>query len=234
MTPLQRAFVVGVFLGGVATLLALFHRGRHRECWSYVAYLIALTAWGGCLAAWPARFYRWDWWMAKQAVLEVLRVGVALELTFRAVRSFPGARARVQVAMLAVLVVSAAIIASGPPHVPANYLWAWQPQIATAIIWLFGVTAFGVVFYRLPVSDWHRALVLVFTARLFLTTVLLNIVGHFGWSVRPSFNVIDGTVDVAVSWTLAWAAWRPVQADVFSPELRRRIAEATAAATVTA
>ncbi|PYQ50328.1 MAG: hypothetical protein DMF78_16005 [Acidobacteria bacterium] len=234
MTALQRAFVVAVLAGGLVTLAGLFHRQRSRECWSYVAYLIALVSWGCCLAAWPGRFYRWDWWMAKQSVLDALKVFVALELAYRAVRAFPGARARLQMAMLTVLVLSAAIIAGGPSHRTFDTLWQWQPQILTATIWIFGVTALCVVFYRLPVSDWHRVLVLAFTAKLFLTTVLLNMLGHFGWSVRPWFNVIDGTVDVAVSWTLAYAAWRPVQQDVLSPALRQRIAEAAAAATATA
>jgi len=46
--------------------------------------------------------------------------------------------------------------------------------------------------------------------------------------------VIDGTVDVAVAWTLAYFAARPVQRDALSPALRQRIAEAAAAATAAA
>jgi hypothetical protein len=230
MTTLQRAFVVTVLLGGLVTLAALFHRRRSRECWSYVAYLMALTSWGFCLAVWPGRFYRTDWWMAKQAVFDALKVCVALELAYRAVRAFPGARARLQVAMLTVLVASSAVIAGGAPHRSFNTVWQWQPQILTATIWLFGVTALCVVFYRLPVTDWHRVLVLTFTARLFLNTTLLNLLGHYGWSARPWFVVIDGMVDSAVSWTFAYFAWRPVQEDVISPALRDRIAEAAAAA----
>jgi len=234
MSPLQRAFVVAVLAGGLVTLAAVFHRRRSTECWSYVAYLMALVSWGFCLAVWPGRFYRLEWWMAKQSVLDVLKVCVALELAYRAVRAFPGARARMQVAMLVVLVVSAAIIAGGPSQRAFDTVWQWQPQILTATIWLFGVTALCVVFYHLPVTDWHRVLVLVFTAKLFLTTTLLNLLGHFGWSARPWYNVIDGTVDVAVAWTLAYFAARPVQRDALSPALRQRIAEAAAAATAAA
>lgn len=223
MSPHQRAIVAVVLIGGLIALAGLARRERAKECWAYLAYLLALTGWGLCLASWPERFYRWDLWMAKQAVLDVLKVGVALELAFRAVQAFPGARARMQIAMLTVLVVSAGMLASGPPH-PYQALWEWQPQIMSATIWIFGVTAFVVVWYRLPVTDWHRALVLALTAKLFVFSVLLNVLFHFGWKVRPWVNVADGLADVAVSWTLAYMAWRPQRESVLSALLKQRLA----------
>jgi hypothetical protein len=224
MSPHQRAMVVAVFLGGLVALCGLLYRRRARECGAYVAYLSLLLAWGFCLEMWPERFYVWTWWMVKQAVFDALKIGVALELAYRAVSAFPGARARLQVAMLAILGLSTLIITTGPVHSPGVALWEWQPKVVVATIWIFGVTALAVVYFRLPVSDWHRALVLAMTMKLFLFTVVLNVLAHLGWKARPWTNVAEGLTDVAVSWTLAYFAWRPQRQEVRIRVLRERLA----------
>jgi hypothetical protein len=224
MTPLQHAFVLVVCLASVATLPGLAWNGRVRECWSYLAYLLFLTVCAFCVSTWPQTFYRWDWWMAKRAVFDALKAGIAIELALRAVAAFPGPKARLQVAMVATLAASAAMIATAPGHRDYAALWAWQPTINSVTIWLFFVTALVVIYYRLPVSTWHRALVVVFSVKLFLFTVLINILAHAGWRARPWVNVADGLSDVAVSLVFGFFAWRPSTDDALVASLRRRLA----------
>jgi hypothetical protein len=66
------------------------------------------------------------------------------------------------------------------------------------------------------------------TAKLFVFSVVLNLLSHFGWTARPWTNVAEGLTDVGVAWFLAYCALRPAQDDVLSPALRRRLAMVTA------
>lgn len=228
MSPLQYAFGSAVFLASTASLVAMFARGRRRECWAYLAYVLVLSVFTFCILAWPQHFYRREWWLTKRVVFDAIKVCIATELAFRAVAVFPGARARLRIAMLASLVLSTGMIMTGPAHREYLTVWSWQPLISNATIWLFGVTTVAVVYYRLPVTTWHRALVVTFTLKLFVFTVLLNVLEHFGWKARPWVNVADGATDVLAAWCLAYFAWRPVEEDVLSPAIRRRLAMSAA------
>jgi hypothetical protein len=223
MTTLQYTFASTVMLAGFATILALLRRGRYRECWSYLAYVCVLVVSTFCILIWPQHFYRLDWWLAKRAVFDAIKISVAIELALRAVSAFPGARARMRVAMLASLGVSAAMIASGPAHREYLTVWTWQPLISNATIWIFAIAAMAVVHYRLPVTTWHRAIVLTFTLKLLVFTVLINVLEHTGWRARPWVNVADGATDVLAAACLAYFAWRPAEADVLSPAIRTRL-----------
>ena len=146
----------------------------------------------------------------------------------RAVAAFPGAKARLQVVMVVTLAGSAALVATGPGHREYSAVWAWQPTINSVTIWLFFLTALVVIYYRLPVSTWHRALVVVFSLKLFFFTVLINILAHAGWRARPWVNVADGLSDVTASLVFAFFAWRPSIDDLRVASLRRRLAMAVA------
>ena len=223
MTGFQQLLVLTVCVASVVTLPGIIWNGRVRECWSYLGYLLFLTFSAFCVLTWPQTFYRWDWWMAKRAVFDALKAGIAIELALRAVAVFPGAKARLQVAMVVTLAASTALIATGPGHRDYAAVWTWQPTINSVTIWLFFVTALVVIYYRLPVSVWHRTLVVVFSLKLFFFTVLINILAHAGWRARPWVNVADGLSDVTVSLVVAFFAWRQSTDDLRVASLRRRL-----------
>src|SRR5215470_9563969 len=90
---------VQLFVANAVKVLALFTivgiliQRRQQLCYSFLAYLVAIFT-GNCLVTfWPDRFFAGWFWMLKQAVYDVAKLAVALELAQSAFRAFPGARA---------------------------------------------------------------------------------------------------------------------------------------------
>jgi hypothetical protein len=228
MAPFQHFLVLAVLAASLLTLVGILRTGRFRECWTYVGYIIALIAFGAPIAFWPDRFWNLSWYLVKQAVYDSLRIGVALELGFRVTASFPGAAARLRTLMLLVLAVGGSTIALASGQRSYSQLYDWQPAITHAAIWILGVTAFVVLVYRLPISNWHRILVIALTGRFLLWSTLLKALALFGWSARVWVSYADGLGDLLVAWTLAYYAWRPDESAVVVRDLTARVRKAFA------
>jgi hypothetical protein len=228
MAPFQFFLGSAVLIASVLTLVGIFRTGRFRECWTYVGYVMALIGFGAPMALWPDRFWNLSWYLAKEAIYDSLRIGVALELAFRVTSSFPGAAARLRRLTLLVLIIGASTIALAPGGRSYSQIYDWQPAITHAAIWLLGVTAFVVLFYRLPVTHWNQVLVIGLAGRLLLWSTLLKLLAYFGWSARAWVSYADGFADLVFAWALAYYAWRQDESAVVVRELRARIRKAFA------
>src|SRR5204863_2023 len=84
MAPVERLIVcVGLVLLA-ACLTGLFARRRQGLCVSFTLYLGAVLLSDGLVFLWPGRFHTWDFWALKESIHNLLKLGIALELTLLA------------------------------------------------------------------------------------------------------------------------------------------------------
>lgn len=210
-----------------ATLAGIVARRRSGDCWSFTVYVAVVLAFETAVAVWPERLFVWSVWIVQQFVYDVLKFAIAFELAHRAFRLFPGARSVAKIAFLLVLALTtAAVFAATPSRAQApaeTYLTAHlaiEPRILNAAIWLLVVTARLILFFQVPVSDWHRAISFGLCAYLVVWVTAMNVVRHIGWQLYPLFNLADGISYLALSCWWAFAAWRTTDArDVVPPSV---------------
>lgn len=208
MSGLQLAIAHAVTLALVAALLGVLVRGRLRQCWTFPVYLMATLIGNSLVSLWP------DWytptvWIVKQSVYDLLKMAVALELAYRALRAFPGAWRTARVVLLLLLVLSSVVLAAVTPRSSYVTVWEWQPSVVTAAVWLLTATALLVVWYHLPVHDWQRAIMLGLAPYLLVFVTLLDLLGRWGWEFRAAVGVVGSLAYLAVVLFWTHAAWRP-------------------------
>jgi hypothetical protein len=211
-----RSVQLAVFLGAtLAAVTGVFARGRQRDCWSFAAYLVVVAACEGAVVFWPERFFAWWFFVTKQSLYDVLKVAVALELAHRTFRVFPGARATARRVVFTVLAASTVLIAASSA---LGSRWtAWQPPVVSATIWLFGATALLVVWYRLPLHAWHRAILAGFTPYLLVFVTLLSVLEKQG-ARYAALGLLDSIAYLGVMLYWALVAWRrPPREAAFRP-----------------
>jgi hypothetical protein len=193
----------------VATLAGLFAKRRLQQCLSFGVYVGVVVGCDLLVMIFPERFYTRTFWMAKQAMYDVLKVAVALELAYRVVRAFPGATRTARLSVLALLAISTTVIVSGPWAGGFYTIAEWQPRVVFGVVSLFSLTALVVLWYNLPVLSWHRALLMGFSAYLLVFTVVLNVLRTKGWGVVSWLSLMDGVAYLALSLWWAYMAWSP-------------------------
>ena len=76
----------------VALLAGLIRRRRYSLSLVFVAYVIAVLVSDVLIMSRPQIFYQLWFYIAKQGVIDALKLGFVLEIAFRTFRVFPGAR----------------------------------------------------------------------------------------------------------------------------------------------
>lgn len=197
-----------------ACLAGLFARRRQGLCVSFTLYLGAVLMSDTLVLVWPDPFYKWSFWVLKEWVHNLLKFGIALELTLRTFRAFPAARKTAAGLVLAVLVLtwlsvgpSAPMKVTSPEEVALNI----QPYMLAGTLWLFiGISAL-ILWYRLPVPPLYKALLLGFVPYLLIFTVAMNLLKAFGLTqtVRDAAGYVKNAAYLALLFYWAWVAWRP-------------------------
>lgn len=223
----------------VATLLALvgiFARRHQTECRMFPVYLGVVLTGDTLVALFPKQLFHWNVYIVQQAIYIFCVFLVGLELARRAFQAFPGAAATARWIFLAILVVTGiSIFAATQPGITRSnssfYLAALltiQPRLLNATIWLFVVTARLVIFFNIPISDWHRSVSLSFTAYLVVSVTLLNLMKAIGWNIQPFVNFFDGSAYLALCCWWALSAWQKQEATAVVPASVHRLAAARA------
>ena len=83
MAPAEKLVICVVILLLTACLAGLFIRRRQGLCVSFTLYLAAVLLSDTLILVWPLRFRSWDFWVLKESVHNLLKFGIALELTGR-------------------------------------------------------------------------------------------------------------------------------------------------------
>jgi hypothetical protein len=222
MTASQVLIAHAVKILVLLTLAGIIARRRWRLCWSFTAYLVIILVCNSLVSFWPERFYQPHFWMVRTALYDALKVAIAIELAYRTFQAFPGARATVRRVLFALLVASSVALMAVPAK--PSYIAAlgeWEPRVLTATIWLLNALAVVVIWYRVPIHAYHKAILLGFVPYLLVFTILLRLLRHYGWDILP---VIQATEPAAYMLLMGWwarAAWEPELAPDVSPAVLR-------------
>src|SRR5258708_8049869 len=217
----------------LAAVIGILVRRRYRICQTFVLYLGAVLAYDLVVVFWPAWFYNKQSGVLKEVLVSALRFGVALELAFRTFRAFAGARSTARGVVLLLLAVTfvTVLAVSGDgshgtdPAPPTFELIAGriQPRLLNGTIWLFAAIAATILWYRLPVDPFHKAILIGFVPYLLIFTTGLNILDSYGWDVRTLVNYAQVSAYIALMAYWAHAAWLPAAAPVQAPERGRAL-----------
>jgi hypothetical protein len=193
------------------TLAGVLGRRRAAYCWSFAFYLAAVLVCDIPILGWWERFYTHSFWIIRQAVFDLAKLAVAVELAWRAFRPFPGARPVAGTFVMALLAVTTTVLLMVPSRHPYAYAASvldWHPRILTATIWLMTGTALLIVWYRIPITGFQKALLVGFVPYLVIFTTLLNLLGRRGWTFVSTMHALDGSAYLLVVSWWAWHAWR--------------------------
>jgi hypothetical protein len=204
------------------TLAGIVARRRWASCWSFTSYLAVILVCNSLVSFWPDRFYQPGFWMVRTALYDALKVAIAVELAYRTFQAFPGARATVRRVLFFLLVASSVALMALPWD--ATYgaaLFEWEPRVLTAIIWMLNALAVVVIWYRVPIHAYHKAILLGFVPYLLIFTILLRLLRHYGWEIQPVIQSAEPAAYMLLMAWWAWAAWEPEAVADVSPEVLR-------------
>jgi hypothetical protein len=214
----------------VLTLAGVLARGRARMCWSFLVYLGVVLAGNSLVSFWPARFFDAWFWLVQQALYDALKMAIAVELGFRTFQAFPAAQATARRILFALLVLISLALVGVPPRVsggsPELYeaaLLEWEPRVLMGTIWLLNALALLVIWYRVPLHIYHRAILLGFVPYLLLFTTILRMLRHYGWQILPLVQSAEPAAYMLLVGWWCYAAWAPEPAPDVSPAVRQRL-----------
>jgi len=219
MTGLQSVFSATAEGLLFALLVGLLVRGRHRTCYSFSLYALAALVMSTMVRVDPDRFFTWAFWLVRDTILTAVKLAMALELATRTFQSFPGALARARrviLVVLAVLLVAVILVPTGSGDSASLYSRV-LPRAQNGTAWLFTAILGVVLWYRLPLDLFRKAILVGFVPLLLISTVAIQAMETWGektlvWGAE--LRVYAGYVE-SLAYVLAlaywtYSAWRPV------------------------
>lgn len=145
-------------------------------CVSFTGYVAALFGSNLLMSVLPDVFYTPDAWLLSEALHALLTFAVAVELGARVFRSFPGAHRTARWAALAV-VGAGALITLGGMSVAPDFLATCErvlPRVAGANLWLFLALTALILWYRVPIRPFEKAIILGYVPFLLVFAASLS------------------------------------------------------------
>lgn len=226
MRSTQQLILSWVAIALMGTLIAgVVLRKRYAVCISYATYLVAAIVPSFLFAAYPERFFRWDYYLLREIVHNLLKFAIALELGYRTLRAFPGALATGRAAIFVVITVvgMTTLTAAPPPRDPNDLDIEWQARILNGTIWLFTAIAALILWYRLPVDPLHKAILVGFVPYLLVFSLWMRRLADLGFQQPQLLNRIHPIAYTLLLVYWNYAVWRrlPAQAAALvAPSLR--------------
>ena len=197
------ALVAGCVAGCVA-------RARYRAWWFFFLYLVTVLVTECLTLAAPERFHTPEFWRAKETAITALRFAMACEVGVRTMRAFPGALATARRMVLLILVVTLAALVSRPPPAQfAGFVGELLPRVLNGSAWLMMAIAGLILWYRLPVRPFHKAILLSYLPYVFIFMIVLSYIGQAGWRSADLTQYIYQLAYVALLACWNFAIWRP-------------------------
>lgn len=222
MSTLQTTIAVMGLASMLALLTGLMVRHRFDVAYTFTIYLAVVFVTEVLSLAWPATFYRREFYLHKENAINALRFGVALELMYRTFRAFPSAHRTARAVVLALVSVALVIVLAATGDQPDAYTLVnkVQPRVISASVWLFTALAALILWYRLPVDSFHKAILLGWVPYLLIFSAALNYVGEYGQQFITLTNYIHTLAYLSLLIYWARAAWAPVAVHVSAPTTR--------------
>ena len=212
MSAFQTTIAVMVLITISIVLSGLVVKRRFDVAYTFTIYLAVVFLTDLLAVLWPATFYRKVLYLHKENALNALRFGVALELMYRTFRAFPSAHRTARMLFLALLCVTLIVVlaATGDQPDADTLLNKVQPRVISATVWLITVLAGLILWYRLPVESFHKAILLGWVPYLLIFSAALNYVGDYGPEFRTASNYVHTLAYLGLLVYWARAAWAPV------------------------
>jgi hypothetical protein len=195
----------------LVALVGLVVRGRWRLWHAFALSLAVVSLHDGLVALWPAQFYRNVVWRAKEMTLIVVRLAMVVELTVRVFRGFPGALATARRLLVVIFVSTFLAVLALPVRQGGHegFVGEVMPRVLNGTIWLFSALAILILWYRLPVHWFQKAILLSYVPYLLVFTVAMNALGDLGWHRAGWADMLSvvAYLMLLVYWT--YQAWRP-------------------------
>ena len=217
MTPLAKVIGLASTLFLLTILAGLVVRGHWRAWYSYALYVAILPLFTLLFLA-DQRLYSKEVWMVQETLLNGVRFAMALELAGRTFRAFPGARSTLNVVVMVVVAATLALALPSydPDHDYVNFVVNLQPRLLSGSVWLFTAIAALILWYRLPVLPFRKAILLSYLPYLIFSTAFLNLLNQYGW--LQGLQYLNQLVYLALVSFWAFTAWKvPVMSDSQPP-----------------
>ncbi len=210
-------------------------RRRLTVCWTFGPYLILALVSDLLVLLWPDRFFRQSFWIRKELLIAFCRFVLALELAYRTFRAFPGARATARSALLLLLLLTLLGVVTGTQDLQpiagetalSPVIHHLLPRLLNGSIWLLTAIAALILWYRVPIHPFHKAILNALVLYLVVFTVSLNLIESLGWRVIGKIDYLHTTAYLVLLSYWAIAAWRkseiPFQAAEPAPALERAL-----------
>jgi hypothetical protein len=218
MTDFVKTIALMVDLLILVVLVGLYVRRRLGVCYAFTAQQAFILVTDLLMVF--GYFYERKYWGPREGLSQILTFVVALEITYKTFRAFPGARATARGVLFAVLCVTlfAALSASlGPTSASAEHTPELQilPRLLNGAIWLFTAVAGLILWYRLPVDAFLKAILVGYVPYMLIYMLALNAVEAYGLKVVEQYlRVSDPIAYMMVVAYWGYAAWRPFRAPV--------------------
>jgi hypothetical protein len=201
-----RAVVVLV----AVTLAGLVARGRWRLWYTFPVLLVVVLTHDLLVGSRPARFHRGDVWRLKESTLILVRLAMVVELTVRVFRGFPGAMATARRLLIAIFVVTFLGVAAlpTPQRDHARFVGDLMPRVLNGTVWLFAALAVLILWYRLPVHWFQKAILLSYVPYLLVFTVAMNALGDLGWQRAAWVDQLNVWAYLLLLLFWSYSAWR--------------------------
>ena len=212
MSTLQSTIAVLVLVIMPILLAGLVLRRRYDVAYTFTIYLAVVFVTDLLAVLWPGTFYRRVFYLHKENVMNALRFGVALELMYRTFRAFPSAHRTARAVVLALVSVALVVVLAATGDQPDAYTLVnkVQPRVISASVWLFTALAALILWYRLPVESFHKAILLGWVPYLLIFSAALNYVGEYGQQFITLTNYVHTLAYLGLLVYWARAAWAPV------------------------
>lgn len=196
-------------------LLVLIHRGHHRLLPFFTVYVGGSALSTTIVGVW----YTWDTWMVHQVTVATLRFVFALELAYSIFGAFPAAAMTARRVTFAVLIVTAVTLMSvvDGEVTYTRFNAELVPRLATGAVWIFTALAALVLWYRLPLAELQRAILLGYAPFLLIFTVAMNLLASIGWQVRDWVGYVSTISFFVLIHYWCHVAWRSAPAVAVRP-----------------
>jgi len=209
----------------LAMLVGLFVRRRWSVCYAFTTQQAFVLVTDLMMVFGP--YYTKSFWAGRENISQALTIVIALELTYKTFRAFPGARATARTVLFMVLSVTLftglwalmtpASTASTDTALPqiVRVLLKILPVLLNGAIWLFTGVAGLILWYRLPVDAFLKAILMALVPYNLIYMLAMRAVEAYGLEqVQEYMRYSDPIAYLFVMAYWAWAAWRPFRAPV--------------------
>jgi hypothetical protein len=211
VNSIQQVLTAATIVLAAVTAGGIVHRRLHRVSQALPLYLLVVGLSEALILANPGRFHTWGFWMAKETALALLKLALAIEIIISTFQVLRGAKRTALLLACCVLTATLGAVVWVPSATDLKSLAVeLQPRLANGTALLLASTWICILYYRVPLHRFQRAILRGLVPYLLVFTVAMRLMAEVGWHVWTAARFLDGGAYVMVIAYWCWEAWRPV------------------------